>query len=46
MTRPKDSPDKELYYYIAVDFDGTLQDGYYSNIGKPRKDVFWFGRIV
>ena len=40
LTRPKDSPDKELYYYIAVDFDGTLHSGYYGNLGSPRQDVF------
>jgi len=31
---------EEKYYYIAVDFDGTLHDGYYGNVGKPRQDVY------
>jgi len=31
---------EEKYYYIAVDFDGTLHDGYYGNVGEPRQDVY------
>lgn len=38
--RTQDSQEQEKYYYIAVDFDGTLHDGYYGHIGKPREDVY------
>lgn len=40
MDRIQDSPKQEKYYYIAVDFDGTLHSGYYGAVGAPRQDVF------